>query len=119
MVFPNTARKYRKEFKLLKNKYDNLRNSKKVFQRMKHFQISALKCLASYGLIDNNLLIRGKVGLSIDKLPIGLDEMIELSNINNNTLLELLSGPLYEIKVNGKDGLKNRTKLMESNYDQI
>lgn len=66
LTFPNEARKisYPNSLSDLRgifkkkppNPYEDLIDPKRIIERMKSYQLSALKCIASYGLIDSKLV---------------------------------------------------------------
>ena len=62
ITFPQSLSELKKIFKKDKqNPYEDLIDSKRIFERMQPFQMTALKSLASYGLIDNKQFSKGWV----------------------------------------------------------
>ncbi|MEQ9062774.1 MAG: hypothetical protein RIE58_01260 [Vicingaceae bacterium] len=126
LTFPNEVRKIsfpqalsplKQVFKKKEsNPYEDLIDSKRIADRMKPFQMSALKCLASYDLIDSKLLSKKIIKRTEKGVPKELTNQFgELTNEKEN-VLKLITGfsdlPLY-----GKMGLKSRTGLIEFRYD--
>jgi len=111
-------RQIRKQFvRDSKNPYEAISEERKVFEKIKPYQLTALKCLASYGIID-------KVKLNEDRVIIANKELLaafvsklkELSRTEQN-VVSLMTSYFNQLSLFGPDGLKNRTDLIESKYD--
>jgi len=111
-------RELRKEFiKKKNNPFTNLPPKKRLFLKLQPYQISALNCIASYGIIDKDSLRDGKIKI-IDKelLANYIQSIGEISRTESN-IISLMTGHFNIISMYGKNGLKSRTQLMESIYD--
>ncbi|MEZ4942256.1 MAG: ABC-three component system middle component 5 [Saprospiraceae bacterium] len=127
LTFPNEARliSYPSSLSELKkifrnkaaNPYEDLIDSKRIFERMKSFQISALKSIASYGLIDSKLLTKNIVRRTEKEIPKELADKFADVTIEKANVIKLMIG-FWEIPLYGKFGLKDRTGLIEFKYDQ-
>jgi hypothetical protein len=118
--FPSEALRYKSLFKKNdENPYEQLQNRQRVFQRMESYQLSALKCIASYGFIDSEKLNQGKVKINRKALPVELLEKMDDSTYRNTNIISLLTGPLAGLNLYGQDGLKARSSLLEYRYDNI
>lgn len=111
-------RKIRKEFiKDSNNPYDRITESRKIFEKIKPYQLSALNCIASYGIIDKSFLNQQRVVIINKNI---LNEFVgnfeELSPKEKN-IIALMTSHFNQISLFGTDGLKNRTNLIESKYD--
>jgi hypothetical protein len=126
LTFPNEARniRYPSSLSELKsifkkkelNPYEDLIDSKRIIERMKSYQLSALKCIASYGLIDSTLLGKNIVRRTDKGIPKELaDKFLELT-IEKANIIKLIIG-FWELPLYGKLGLKERTGLIEFKYD--
>lgn len=126
LVFPREAQKIRfpRELSKLKtifktkkdNPYEDLLDSKLIMNRMNPFQISALKCLASYGLIDHELLKQKIIKRTDKNIP---EELLSIYNeltVEKQNILKLVTG-FHDILLYGPNGLKARTGLIEFKYD--
>jgi hypothetical protein len=99
------------------NPYEVILENRKIFEKIKPYQISALHSLASYGIIDKELLIQNRVSIiSKEILNKYVSKFEELSAKEKN-LITVLTSHFYQISMFGADGLKSRTNLMESRYD--
>jgi len=127
LTFPNEARKisYPSDLSELKkifkskqeNPYEDLIDPKRIIERMKPYQISALKCIASYGLIDSKLLSKNVVTRTEKEIPQDLLSKFSDLTIEKSNIIKLLVG-FNELPLYGKMGLKYRTGLIEFKYDQ-
>mgnify|MGYP000103864528 FL=1 len=79
--------------------------------------MSALNCIASYGIVNKEMLTQQRITIENKEL---LNEYIskfgELSPKERN-VISLMTSHFYNISLFWKDGLKSRTNLMESKYD--
>jgi len=116
--YPNTLTELKRIFKKKpENPYEDLIDSKRIIERMKPYQMSALKCIASYGLIDSALFSKNIIKRTEKAIPKELlDKFNELSDEKAN-ILKLVVG-FNELPLYGKAGLKFRTGLIEFRYDQ-
>ena len=111
-------RKLRKEFiKDSNNPYEKIPEDRKVFEKIKPYQLAALNCIASYGIIDKSLLNQQRIAI-VNKEILGqfVNNFEELSAKEKN-IISLMTSHFNQISLFGSDGLKNRTNLMESRYD--
>lgn len=99
------------------NPYEELKNDRIFFEKIKPYQIIALKCLASYGVINKDFLQTGRISLrSNDEVKKYLKETEALS-IQQSNALKLLTSHFYLMPLEGENGLKKRTKLIENKYN--
>ncbi|HEX8289665.1 MAG TPA: ABC-three component system middle component 5 [Pyrinomonadaceae bacterium] len=115
--FPRDLWSLKSGIKNEENPYEDLRNSEIMFERMKPFQLSALKYLAGYGFIDSEALSNNNIKRTTKKIPKKLSsKMVELDS-QQEYLIKLLSSPFNELPLYGDKGLKARTKLIDFKYD--
>lgn len=111
-------RLFRKDLiKKTKNPYDEIPDNRKVFEKIRPYQMAAINCIASYGIIDKDELRTDQISI-INKSRI-LDyvkHLGELSEKENNIII-LMTTYYSTINLSGSDGLKDRTNLIESKYD--
>ena len=100
-----------------KNPYEYNGDNRKLFDRLRPYQMAALSSLVSYGIIDKKHFLNKEIMISNRAL---LNKFIEktgaLSQTESNTLsfMSLFSKSMSML---GIYGLKSRTNLMESKYD--
>ena len=116
----SALRKSKKEICVEKiNPYNEIKEDRIIFERLKSYQLSALKYIASYGVIDSDQLIENIIKIK-DKNK--LDNFISLfekssKDSNDSTIINWLFENLNSIPMSGEYGLKHRTNLMEWKYD--
>lgn len=112
-------KKYEKYIRAEKNRYERVIDRKRLFFKMEHIQLSAIKALISYGLFDADEFKKGNIKKSYDNLSESLITRIESANDENPNLITLITGPLASMNLFGHLGLKVRTNLIEFKYDSI
>lgn len=107
----------RQTIKKVHNPYEEVFENRKVFEKIRPFQLSALNCIASYGIIDKEHLKLNRVEvINPERLKKYVSDMGEIST-NEIEIVRLLTEHFYDMTLFGGDGLKDRTKLMECKYD--
>lgn len=97
--------------------YNYISNSRRIFERLRPYQMIALSHLASYGLIDPEMLLQQKVSVTdAEKMQQVMSQLDVMSPEDANVLSWLMLS-FRNTPLNGVDGLKYRTKLIESKYD--
>ncbi|WP_148284791.1 ABC-three component system middle component 5 [Polaribacter sp. MED152] len=112
-------KKYKKYIKAEKNKYERVIDRKRLFFKMEHIQLSAIKALISYGIFDAEEFKKGNIKKTYEKLSDDLLSRIQSANEENPNLITLITGPLASMNLFGHLGLKERTNLIEFKYDSI
>ncbi len=116
--FPSTLSELKGIFKKKEsNPYEDLIDPKRIIERMKSFQLSALKCIASHGLIDSKSLSKNIVKRTEKPIPEELEKKFNELSIEKANIIKLIVG-FWELPLYGKLGLKDRTGLIEFKYDQ-
>lgn len=114
--FPASAIKYKKHFKRPASEYEHIADPKRLFMRLEPYQVAAMQSLAAYSLIDPELFKQGKIQRTSSELPSELQNTITTRN-RDSIEIQLLSGPLADIDLYGKSGLKSKSDLFEYRYD--
>ena len=117
--FPQNLREQKKRFKRAAGRYERIVDPYRIFLRLEAFQAEALGCLASHGLISPSILLEGFVERTTQEIPPKLKAAAEASDRRLAEAIDLLTGPLVEIQLHGRDGLKGRTNLFEYQYDSV
>jgi hypothetical protein len=116
--YPNSLFELRTIFKKKSpNPYEDLIDSKRIIERMKSYQISALKCIASYGLIDSELFNKNIIKRTEKNIPQELAKHFTELSVEKSNIIKLIIG-FYDLPFYGKSGFKDRTGLIEFKYDQ-
>ena len=116
--FPSNARRYKNALPQL-NPYDKLEDPRRILHRLTPYQLTALKCLASYNLIDSNMLPQGQVKRTDQETPRELTIALGRAKQRDHEILSILTSLFASIDLYGPDGLKARTDLLEHKYDTI
>ncbi len=117
MSFPRELRPLKAVFKEKNNPYEHITDQKQIFERMKNFQLSAVKCLASYGFVDSELISKKRIRKTGKAVPIELLNKLNDLSTQKGNIIKLLTGDLVELPLHGAQGLKARTGLIEFKYD--
>ena len=103
--------------KRIKNPYEYSGDNRKLFEWIKPFQLSALNCLVSYGILSKDDYLDDRVSVA-NRMT--LDTFIEKAGCispREQNVLSFLSIFSRKMPLTGVDGLKARTKLLEFKYD--
>lgn len=114
---PKEAIRFRKLLESPETPYAAIQDPRRIFSELEAYQMTALKLLASANLIDIRGLAEGKISRTDQPIPQKLSAAMNSSNDRSADLIELLAGPLSNIDLYGKSGLKARTDLFEYRYD--
>jgi len=112
-------KRYEKYLLAETNSFERVIDRKRLFFKMEHIQISAMKALISYGLFDPVEFKNGKIKRTENKISENLEKRIIEANAENQNLITLITGPLALMNLNGHLGLKVRTNLIEFKYDAV
>ncbi|HEY9167964.1 MAG TPA: ABC-three component system middle component 5 [Lutibacter sp.] len=112
-------KKYERFLKAESNSYERVIDRKRLFFKMEHIQVSAMKALISYDLFDANEFKNGKLKRTDVQLTESLSSRIQIANDENQNLINLITGPLASMNLYGHLGLKERTNLIEFKYDAV
>lgn len=99
------------------NPYEQVIDNRKMFEKIRPYQLTAIKCLASYGIVDKNFLSTNRVTIISKNLMSDYLQKFEPLSSKERNVISLLTSHFYLMSMFGSDGLKARTKLMESKYD--
>lgn len=100
------------------NPYNEVVDNKKVFERIRPYQITALHCLASYGIINTELLRENRISVISDEKLASFQVEFEALSEREQNVIAIMTSHFYFVSLFGANGLKNRTGLLESKYDE-
>lgn len=116
--YESDIRKIKKEFiKDSDNPYEMITDERKVFDRIKPYELNALNCIASYGIIDKEALKQQRVLITNKQILNDFISQIQELSRKESNVISLMALHFFDVSLFGVDGLKNRTNLMESKYD--
>jgi hypothetical protein len=115
---PSNLSRGRKIAKLAANTYRDPINPKTVFRDMAEIQTSALRNIAASGFIDLELFEKGTLKIvNPDIIPKQIREKISIFSAELGDIFDFLVSELSTIPLQGINGLKHRTDLLEYRYD--
>ena len=100
----------------LRNEYHGPVSMKQAFRDMEHIQLAAFRTLAASQLLDAGEFASGLVRRTEVVVPTDLIERLASAKANS-TVLSYITQKLADLPLQGIDGLKHRTGLMEYRYD--
>jgi hypothetical protein len=111
-------RKIMKEFiSDSKNPYEQIPENRKIFEKIKPYQLAALNCIASYGIIEKSTLNQQRILIINKSILIDFVKNFEELTPKERNVIALMTSHFNQISLFGTDGLKSRTNLIESKYD--
>jgi hypothetical protein len=99
------------------NPYEEILDNRKMFEKIKPYQLTALKSLASYGIINKEYLNENRVTIVSEAILEKYTSRFEEMSAKEKNVISLMTSHFYEMSMFGPAGLKTRTKLLESRYD--
>ena len=110
-------RQARKLLKLKETSYDYKGDIRKLFEWIKPFQVSALRCLVSCGILDKDEFENGSVKVADNGKLNAFVEAAGDVNVHEKNILKFLNFLFGGMPLTGAYGMKYRTNLLESKYD--
>lgn len=99
------------------NPYEQIVNDRKMFEKIKPYQMSAIKCLASYNIINKDYLTLNRITAISSDIFDKYSEDLKQLNAQEKNAIGLLTSHFYLMPLTGDYGLKHRSNLLESKYD--
>lgn len=107
----------REYIKYVANPYESIREERKIFEKLKPYQIAAINCIGSYGIIDKKLIVQQRIKITNRAVLNEFIARFEPLQPKERNVISLMTSHFFQLSIYGTDGLKSRTKLMESKYD--
>ncbi|HDL7428985.1 TPA: hypothetical protein PXN84_003222 [Yersinia enterocolitica] len=114
---PPTLSYAKKTARLYSNVYHDPISPRSTFKDMYHIQNSALKCLVATGLIELKDFENGKIYRTDLEIPDALLLSMSVFLNKKKDVYDFILESLSSFHLTGRDGLKDRTNLMEFRYD--
>ncbi|MFK8288935.1 ABC-three component system middle component 5 [Capnocytophaga canimorsus] len=100
------------------NPYQQIYDQRKTLEKIKLYQMTALNCLASYNIIDKESLLKEEIKIiSFELLKKYTESVGDLSDREKN-IIAIMTSFFKDISLVGSNGLKERSNLIESKYDE-
>lgn len=110
---PRPLNYQKRKIENIKNPFEITPNPKSLFYELSSIQESALDSLSQKLLISSGTQ---KIEINKSSLPNRLIEMFKMDEFCNSDVFEILVNRLPKAKLNGENGLKARSGLMEYRY---
>ena len=118
MRLPRGATAWRKRFRGLSNPYVFPEgSSRSVFRQVRPIHEHGVALLAAKGLLDPDAFQEGRIESSFRSLPAGLAELVHSLTEPDAMVLRFFREVADQLALVGRDGLKDRSGLMEFRYD--
>ena len=114
---PRNAIATKQTLKNIPEPYESLPNPRKLMFDLKALHNPAARALVSKGLIDKESYLRNIIRLYAERVPEALNTQIVNNEKRKTHWYQFLVKVLATWPINGKDGLKDRTQLLEFRYD--
>ncbi len=98
--------------------YESLPDSRRLMFGLKALHNETARAMIAKGLFDKDLYLKNIIKLDINKIPEKLIFKINNNEKRKTQWYKLIVQVLGNCNLSGKNGLKNRTQLMEYNYDK-
>jgi hypothetical protein len=99
--------------------YGGMPDDRVVFNRMEPFQRAAMTSLVKAGYVASQEWARDEILFLAVSLPKSINARVKSSNSRMEEITEILCGIRDRYPLLGKNGLKDRSKLMEYRYDPV
>ncbi|AMX95904.1 MULTISPECIES: ABC-three component system middle component 5 [Mesorhizobium] len=130
LLFPHKVRDIRltaqhQKFKKLSDRYaftkpyGELPDARLVFERMRPMQAAAIQTLAAKSLVSVDALAQKEVRATGSTIPRSLAERVAEINESQSDLMDFLATLASDYPLQGDNGLKARTGLLEHRYDAV
>ncbi|OWQ95859.1 hypothetical protein CDQ92_13940 [Sphingopyxis bauzanensis] len=99
--------------------YGEMPEDSTVFARMEPFQRAAAASLVHSGYLSAEAWDASEVQFTLEMLPPGFAERCSVVNTQMTDIIEILCQIKSRYPLGGRDGLKDRTGLLEYRYDSV
>lgn len=126
LMFPAMASKIKMPYnyayikkiaKAYENVYHDPLSPASTFKDLQEIQTSAIKCLTATGLVEKEFYKKGVLKRTKLEIPNGLVTSLMAFINEKKDINEFILSTLSDFHLLGKEGLKDRTGLMEYRYD--
>lgn len=115
--FPKEFRSMRSAVKEAENPYRHASGSRSAFERMRPIFFASLSGLVAANLIDGTELKHGNIKLTEAYVPDDLAAAVTRFQTRQSSVGNFVLSNLIKMPINGDDGLKHRSGLIEHRYD--
>lgn len=116
----NWPRKNSADYKLInliEKCYEEIPNPRMIFFEMKEIRNNALINLVSRGIVHKDPSSESNFSLNKETLPDSFVQILKNDDFRNSSIFKLIVKELSQMPMNGANGLKAKSNLMEYRYD--
>jgi hypothetical protein len=117
MRLPQNPIATKQSLKNIAKQYESLPEPRRLLFGLRELHNTTVRGLVAKGIADKNLYLKNIIKLYTDRIPEILNNQIDKNEKRDSRWYKLIVKVLAKYPVNGKDGLKDRTQLMEFRYD--
>ncbi len=114
---PNNLVATKQSLRKIPKPYECLPNPQRLMFGLKTLHNETARALVAKGMFDKGLYLKSIIKLDIKTISEPLAHQIEKNEKRNTQWYQLLVRVFATFPLNGKNGLKSRTQLMEFRYD--
>lgn len=115
--WPSDIREYKSQVKDIPEQFEEISNKPRIFFDLLNFQSAAISELIAKGIILNENLSNECIKINIEAIPQGFIDTLKEDTFLNSNVFKVITTALPRTKFHGKNGLKQRSGLMEYIYD--
>lgn len=116
---PQEMRGSRAALRAVPQPYEVLPSRTRLFFQLNEIQVAAARLLVGGGMFDRECFQHGEVRLSAGEKARGLRDAMQRAEFRAASWYEVLTKQLCTIPLNGRNGLKERSGLMEFRHDAV
>ncbi len=117
MRFPRELYHFKQLFDFAENPYNSVLDGHNLFARMEPFQRAAMNYLVSVDLIERESLANCIFQRTQKPIPAELNSLFFNLDAIHENVIELFRSEMGSMALNGQNGFKDRTHLLEFRYD--
>lgn len=119
MRMPKELSGYRKMLKNISKPYENLPATSRLMFELGKIQERTINSMVAKGLVEKDVFLSGHIKVRFPMIPKKIITSIEDAKFRKEEWYSFLTNLLVQIPTKGKDGIKDRTGLMEYRYDDV
>ena len=116
--WPSDIKEYKKYTKNIAPSFESIPDKRRLFYELSEIHKQSISTLVSKGILDKDRAQSGIANLNMKNIPEKIITTIENDEYNSSMIFEVLTKGLTVTSWAGRNGLKDRSGLMEYMYDE-
>lgn len=116
--WPNDIKKYKKYTREIPPSFESIPDKRRLFYELSEIHKQSILTLVSKGILDKDRAKSGIATINKNNIPEKILATIKCDEYNNSKIFEILTKGLTVTSWTGRNGLKDRSGLMEFIYDE-